>query len=387
VDSRGFANTGSVMGWYAMSSYLLDADVVINVPKIKVHRRGINTVALKNWVGSTLGRTHTVTNYWLRVDHHIYGATDYQMAFGCDTLWRDVGDLQRAQLYWEAGIVNPTPQRGYLVVIDGIDGVERTIAAPEPTDVVHLGAIVASVDPVAADCVASRLMGYDWRPKLVGGQWKGGIPLINNQTGASPGHALGTNDAGEIRLMGDSIGPEPNYVFDFDDNDWDPSHQWLDWDATTMTDFAPPSIVDASLTPEAGQMSVSATVVGAVVVYAYYGHHESGASYVLGLQLEPGSDVWSGQLPAEVHNVTLIAQDANLNTSPSVSASYWPGDLDDDGDVDSDDYAVFAACMAGPEIATPPAGCDPGKFDAADLNADDDVDVMDFAAFAVVFTG
>ena len=58
-----------------------------------------------------------------------------------------------------------------------------------------------------------------------------------------------------------------------------------------------------------------------------------------------------------------------------------PGDLDGDGDVDLDDFNIFAGCMTGPDVPTT-SGCEP-----ADLHADGDVDLADFAVFQMAFTG
>ncbi len=58
-----------------------------------------------------------------------------------------------------------------------------------------------------------------------------------------------------------------------------------------------------------------------------------------------------------------------------------PGDFDFDGTVNLADHAVFAACLSGPDVTTPPPGCSPAQFDVADLDNDDDVDTNDFAAF------
>jgi hypothetical protein len=63
------------------------------------------------------------------------------------------------------------------------------------------------------------------------------------------------------------------------------------------------------------------------------------------------------------------------------------GDLDCDGDVDLDDYAIFAACLAGPDVTTPPLGCDPDDFANADLDDDTDVDLQDFDVLTEVYTG
>jgi len=40
------------------------------------------------------------------------------------------------------------------------------------------------------------------------------------------------------------------------------------------------------------------------------------------------------------------------------------GDLDGDGDVDIDDFAVFAACMSGPEVSYQ-GGCDEADFNGS----------------------
>ncbi|MGD8451542.1 MAG: PQQ-binding-like beta-propeller repeat protein [Phycisphaerae bacterium] len=55
------------------------------------------------------------------------------------------------------------------------------------------------------------------------------------------------------------------------------------------------------------------------------------------------------------------------------------GDMDGDGDVDADDFVLWAPCMAGPEVTTPPPGCEPAAFQRADLDSDGDVDLRDFA--------
>jgi len=64
-----------------------------------------------------------------------------------------------------------------------------------------------------------------------------------------------------------------------------------------------------------------------------------------------------------------------------------PGDLDEDGDVDLVDFAAFEACLNGPGVTDPPAGCAPAAFTAADLEVDGDVDLADFLLLAIHFTG
>ncbi|MCK4341215.1 MAG: hypothetical protein KAY37_05765 [Phycisphaerae bacterium] len=75
-----------------------------------------------------------------------------------------------------------------------------------------------------------------------------------------------------------------------------------------------------------------------------------------------------------------VATDLGMVTDLTLPAPL-PGDLNGDGDVDLDDFNIFADCMTGPVIPTTP-GCEP-----ADLHADDHVDLADFAVFQQGFTG
>ncbi len=65
------------------------------------------------------------------------------------------------------------------------------------------------------------------------------------------------------------------------------------------------------------------------------------------------------------------------------------GDLDADTDVDVDDLAGLAACMAGPGVAPDPSAPPTSARcrTAFDFDTDNDVDVRDLAAFQRVFTG
>ena len=63
------------------------------------------------------------------------------------------------------------------------------------------------------------------------------------------------------------------------------------------------------------------------------------------------------------------------------------GDLDGDGDVNLEDFAIFADCLAGPEVNTPPPACTQQQFDSPDLDRDNDVDLSDFGGFQVTSCG
>lgn len=377
VDSIGVPNTGNVLGWWAMSNWILGSDVVINVGKMKVHWHSVNTICMKNWVGTTLHCTYTSDMQWdHRVSHYVNYASNYQKIFGDDVLWRDLGDLMRATLYWKDGTMHSTPVRKYLAICDAIACGETSLHSPTPY---VLGAVLASVDPVALDAVGSRLMGYDWRPKNIGGEWKGGIPVINNQQYVSAGYPLGTSTATKIRVVGDLITSAVNHVFDFDST-FNPSRTWADWDATKMTDFSPPSMGLIALASNASATIVRASATGASAAFATYGDDGNGAPYAVKLAQRPGSDIWEGTLPAGVTSATVTAQDDNLNGSTGTSGQ--KADFDQDGDVDLSDFGFFQTCFNGPNRPTPFTSCVLSDFDG-----DDDVDLSDFSVLLSCFNG
>ena len=87
--------------------------------------------------------------------------------------------------------------------------------------------------------------------------------------------------------------------------------------------------------------------------------------------------VLPGQPAYDVYYDLDLILDAGAVTWPVLPA----GDLDCDADVDSDDFAFFAACLSGPDV---PASV---SCDYAGQDVDGDVDLADFTAFQSAFTG
>jgi uncharacterized protein (DUF362 family) len=107
---------------------LLDADVIIDVPKAKNHHIEPITGALKNWVG--------VVNQKWRMHHH--------------------GDEEHIPRFMDLMTVT----RPTLCVVDAL------IAGEGDGPIANLprwcGCILASTDPVATDVTIARLLGRDW---------------------------------------------------------------------------------------------------------------------------------------------------------------------------------------------------------------------------------
>ena len=119
---------GEVLTSVPLPSPLLDADVIIDVPKAKNHHIEPITGALKNWVG--------VVNQRWRMHHH--------------------GDEEHIPRFMDI----MTVARPALCVVDAL------IAGEGDGPIANLprwcGCILASTDPVATDVTIARLLGRDW---------------------------------------------------------------------------------------------------------------------------------------------------------------------------------------------------------------------------------
>ncbi|MEP6571975.1 MAG: DUF362 domain-containing protein [Gemmatimonadota bacterium] len=120
---------GQVLGLVPLPVALLDADVIIDVPKAKNHHIEPISGALKNWMG---------------IADHRYRA-------------HSNGDEQSVQRFMDIMTVT----RPTLCVVDALIAGEGD--GPIANVPRWCGCIIASTDPVATDVTIARLMGRDWR--------------------------------------------------------------------------------------------------------------------------------------------------------------------------------------------------------------------------------
>ena len=71
----------------------------------------------------------------------------------------------------------------------------------------------------------------------------------------------------------------------------------------------------------------------------------------------------------------------NYAVAATISKTFWPADLDDDGDVDQIDFGRFQACYSGDGQSYGP------DCPVADLSGDGDVDEEDFGVFRNCLSG
>lgn len=193
---------------YLLCRTPMDADLLINIPKLKTHKKVGLTCSLKNLVGINADKNwlphHTegtpdqggdqfpdssrksrlehswmgTAKRWLvgrptlsrlfvpvkKVGRLYFGDTQSVVRsgnwHGNDTCWRMVLDLNKCLFFFDGRGARRTNALRYLTVVDGIIGGEGN--GPMAPDAKECGIILAGTDPVAVDCVAATLMGFDW---------------------------------------------------------------------------------------------------------------------------------------------------------------------------------------------------------------------------------
>jgi uncharacterized protein (DUF362 family) len=194
---------------YLLCRTPMDADVLINLPKLKTHKKVGLTCALKNLVGINANKNwlphHTegapesggdqfpratskarlertlmgTAKRWLKnrpavsrlfvpmkkVGRIFFGDTQKVIRsgnwHGNDTCWRMVLDLNKCLFFFDGEARRRTKPLRYLAIVDGIVAGEGN--GPMAPDAKPCGVIIAGTHPLAVDCVAATLMGFDWQ--------------------------------------------------------------------------------------------------------------------------------------------------------------------------------------------------------------------------------
>jgi uncharacterized protein (DUF362 family) len=193
---------------YLLSGTVMRADVVVNLPKLKTHKKTGITCSIKNFVGINgdknwlphymLGcpddggdqfpegtlktNTERVLMTWCKrqlyrapawVNHIfrpikkigklIFGDTHTVVRsgnwHGNDTTWRMAADLNKCFFYWHNDLINESYVRRYITIVDGIIAGEGE--GPLAPDAKPCGVLIGGCNPVAVDAACAWLMGFD----------------------------------------------------------------------------------------------------------------------------------------------------------------------------------------------------------------------------------
>jgi uncharacterized protein (DUF362 family) len=195
---------------YLFSGTALQSGIVINLPKLKTHKKAGVTLSMKNLVGLNADK-NLLPHYSLGTpkdggDAYVDSAAQQRFEagllksikpvlrrsplasrtagllkplarrvlgdtlevvrsgnwWGNDTVWRMIIDLNRILLYARPdGSLADSPQRRCVSLMDGI--VAGNGNGPEAPDPLRTNVVIAGVDFVAVDIVATTLMGLDYR--------------------------------------------------------------------------------------------------------------------------------------------------------------------------------------------------------------------------------
>jgi len=206
------AHKGSVHK-YKVSRTIMEADVFVNIPKMKTHKKAGITCALKNLVGINtyknwlphhnegtpdqggdqfpVSNTKTKSEVFLiekfksflasfpgmgkamipvkNLGKVIFGDTRDTIRsgnwYGNNTLWRMVLDLNKVLAYSTPGgelkVEDFESRKKYIAVVDGVIGGQGT--GPEAPDRIHSGVLIMGTNPVAVDACCAKAMGFDWK--------------------------------------------------------------------------------------------------------------------------------------------------------------------------------------------------------------------------------
>lgn len=299
ADAYGKNPQGRSKGWYAMNRHVLDADVIINIPKLKVHRRMIFTGCIKSFVGCLLSSTYDDIYRGERIAHFKETGDPNQTIFNNDIFWRSVGDLNRIIIYADRnGSLRPNPQRKILQLIDGIEGAEKGNILEYGGKLYAGKTLVAGTDPLATDAVACRIMGYDFRV----------IPSIE-KNGLSREYPIGTCNPENICILGSPIDETINHVYEFNDR-W---KKLASRNKLAIPNFTPPVIENINSKSDGNILTIKADIGdSAVAVYVSY---TSGQQTFVKKMTKQGSGFAVKISPQGISEYTIIAQDKNFNTA------------------------------------------------------------------------
>jgi uncharacterized protein (DUF362 family) len=150
-----------------ISSVALEADKIINLPKLKTHQQLVATIAVKNMFGCVSGKAKAI---W----HYRKGATSENFCTMLIDIYKLLGPV--------------------LTIIDAVVAMEGP--GPIRGNPKKLGWLVASVDPMAAEVICCDLIGFN--PEQ--------LPLIR----AAEKIGFGCTNKQNIQVVGDLLPDDPH---------------------------------------------------------------------------------------------------------------------------------------------------------------------------------
>ncbi len=207
IEETNNAHNG-LDNFYSVSKTVIKADVIINLPKLKTHKKAGITCCLKNMVGINTNKNllphHTIGTPKNGGDQFESSSSGteieslFTMAaknfvtkfkvfapilvplkkmailfrgdnkhtlrsggwYGNDTLWRTILDLNKVMFYSREDGNFSEDKKRYIGIVDAIQAGQGN--GPVEPDRIDCGKIICGFNPVAIDCVATKIMHFDY---------------------------------------------------------------------------------------------------------------------------------------------------------------------------------------------------------------------------------
>lgn len=212
IKETNIAHNGSD-NYYSVSRTVIEADIFINLAKMKTHKKAGITCCLKNLIGINTNKNllphHTIGTPKEGGDQFESSSSGTMIEsrmtmiakkmivkikflspiliplkkmavlvwgdnkakprsggwYGNDTLWRTILDLNKVMSYAdESGKMREDvteSRKRYIGIVDGIYAGQGN--GPLEPDIIKAGLVICGTNPVAIDCVAAKIMGFDYK--------------------------------------------------------------------------------------------------------------------------------------------------------------------------------------------------------------------------------
>ena len=157
---------GKALRALRVPNIILESDVLINVPKLKLYKRNWASLSIKNLLGVVPGKGEysqtPFSGFSINLSREFWASEGKFFLPHHKQWWAPRGEKKRIHTNLDDGIVDlNTVIKPSLTVIDGITVCKNpSISSPDPK-ALELNTILAGRDPLALDCIALKIGGLN----------------------------------------------------------------------------------------------------------------------------------------------------------------------------------------------------------------------------------
>lgn len=157
---------GKALQTLRIPNIILESDVLINVPKLKLYKRNWASLSIKNLLGAVPGKGEysqtPLPEFSIELSPEFWSPEGKFFLPHHKKWWSPRGEKKRVHTNFDEGIVDLNAViKPSLTVIDGIVVCKNpSLINPDPRTL-ELNTILAGTDPLALDCIAIKIGGLN----------------------------------------------------------------------------------------------------------------------------------------------------------------------------------------------------------------------------------